>query len=108
MVSPAEPAPTELPNADLLLSKLPTRMPLDPRDHAITPRPSPKLTAPGLPPVVSHPLTTPTEPPNADLLLSKLPTRMPLDPRDHAITPRPSPKLTAPGLPPMVSHPLTA
>merc|ERR1712216_1051488 len=71
--------------------------PLDPRDHATTPRTSLKLTAPGLPLPDSHQLTAPTELPSADPLPSKPPTRMPLDPRYHATTPRPSLKLTAPG-----------
>merc|ERR1711862_388875 len=81
-------APTELPSVDPPPSKLPTEMPLEPRDHATTTRSSLKLTAPGTSRPDSALLTSPTELPSADPPPSKLPTEMPLEPRDPAITTR--------------------
>merc|ERR1719281_1726334 len=65
------PATTELPSADPKPRRMPTRTPLEPRDHATTPRLSPPEPAPGPPLVDSH----------------LMPTRTPLEPRDHATTP---------------------
>merc|ERR1712086_265124 len=83
--SPPLIATTSLPSADLLKSKLPTRTPLDQRDHATTSSLFPKVTAPGHQ-LDSPPMLAPTSLPSADLLKSKLPTRTPLDQRDHATT----------------------
>merc|ERR1712070_1170893 len=81
------PATTELPSADPPPSKLPTEMPPEPRDHAITPRTSPTPTAPGLLLVDSALMTAPTELPSADPKPRRTPTLTPPEPRDHATQP---------------------